>query len=86
MRILSDYGEEISEPIKVAVLISIIPTELQDILFQLGSVGEELRYQEVRVEVVSVAGNRAQSMQPKESGVHAAEEGYDEEYDETHIP
>ena len=54
----AEYGEGLSEGVKVVVLLSMLPKELQDIVFQMGKGEEELSYREVREKVVAVAGNR----------------------------
>ena len=48
-----------------AVLVTMIPKELQDMVFQLSEVGKELNYQEVRNKVVSVAAMKSQSIIPR---------------------
>ena len=48
-----------TEGMKVAVLIMMLPKELQEMVYQMGNVGEELRYQEVRDKVIAVAGHKA---------------------------
>ena len=59
-RIEEEYkGEGLTEGMKVAVLIMMLPKDLQEMVYQMGNVGEELRYQEVRDKVIAVAGHKA---------------------------
>ena len=58
-RVVEEYGEGLSEGMKVAVLIMMLPKDLQEMVYQMGNVGEDLRYQEVREKVIAVAGHKA---------------------------
>ena len=61
---------------KVAVLIMMLPKELQEMVYQMGKVGEDLNYQEVRDKVVAVAGHKAKVRIPlprEEAGVQEAQ-------------
>ena len=62
--LLLEFGEGLSDNLSVAVLVSMFPRDFQDMVFQLGSMGEGLKYVEVRDKVVSVAGHRVQMAQP----------------------
>ena len=84
-RLESEFGEGVSEAMKVAILIQILPKEMQDMVFQMGSLvmggGEKVDYKEIRDKVISVAGNRAEQRRPKENDVDGAwweEEEYGE--------
>ena len=65
-KVESEYGERISDSIRVAVLISMIPKELQDIALQMGKLGEDIAYQEVKEKIMAVASNKAGMRVPKE--------------------
>ena len=85
-RLESEFGEGVSEAMKVAILIQILPKEMQDMVFQMGSLvmggGEKVDYKEIRDKVISVAGNRAEQRRPKENDVDGAwweEEEYGED-------
>jgi len=61
-RFESEY-EKVGEGVKLAVLVSVLPKDLQDMIFQMGSregKSKQVEYQEVRDKVMSVAGNRIQ--------------------------
>ena len=64
-KVEAEYGEAIPVSMQVAVLISMLPKELQDIAFQLSKDGEELDYKEVRGRVLGVAMNRVQKRVPQ---------------------
>ena len=64
-KVEAEYGEGIPGSMQVAVLISMLPKELQDIAFQLSKDGEELDYKEVRGRVLGVAMNRVQERVPQ---------------------
>ena len=66
-KLKNESGEHFSESFLVAVMISFLPKEFQDMVFQMGSAGEDLRYVEIRDKVVGVAGHRAQGSQPRPS-------------------
>ena len=64
-KVEAEYGEVVPCSMQVAVLISMLPKELQDIAFQLSKDGEELDYKEVRGRVLGVAMNRMQERVPQ---------------------
>ena len=75
VRLEEEFDEKLSEAMKVAILIQMLPKEMQDMVFQMGSLiggREKLDYREIRDKVVSVAGNRAEQRRPKENEVMAA--------------
>ena len=75
VRLEGEFDEKLSEAIKVAILIQMLRKEMQDMVFQMGSLiggREKLDYREIRDEVVSVAGNKAEQRRPKENEVMAA--------------
>ena len=59
-----EFGEEFSDNVKVAILTAMIPRDLQDMVFQMGHAGEELKFSAVRDKVMSVASHRAQMATP----------------------
>ena len=64
-RVAEEYAREgLTEGMKVAVLIMMLPKDMQEMVYQMGKVGEELRYQEVRDKVVAVAGHKAKVRVP----------------------
>ena len=69
-------GEGLTEGMKVAVLIMMLPKDMQEMVYQMGKVGEELRYQEVRDKVIAVAGHKAKVRIPvpkEETGIQEVE-------------
>ena len=61
---------------KVAVLIMMLPKELQEMVYQMGNVGEELRYQDVSDKVIAVASHKAKVRIPvpkEETGIQEVE-------------
>lgn len=62
--LLRDFDHDSGDGIKTAILISIIPREYQDMVFQLGTGQVDAEYKEIRDKVVSVAGNRGQMATP----------------------
>ena len=53
-----------------------LPKDLQEMVYQMGKVGEDLQYQEVRDKVVAVAGHKAKVRVPlprEEGGIHEVE-------------
>lgn len=59
-----EFGEELSDNIAVAILTSMIPRDLQDVVFQMGHAGQVLKYAAVRDKVMSIASHRAQMAVP----------------------
>ena len=59
-----EFGEEFSDNVKVAIITGMIPRDLQDMIFQMGRAGEDLKYKEVRDKVMSIASHRAQMATP----------------------
>ena len=84
-KLKSEFDEELSDNICVAILTSMIPRDLQDMVFQMGHTGEELRYKAVRDKVMGIANHRAQMTIPAPMDVgcldRSASEDQDEEYD-----
>ena len=77
-KVEAEYGEIIPGSMLVAILISMLPKELQDVAFQLSKDGEELDYKEVRGRVLGVAMNRSQERVPQIGrSVHGIGEGWD---------
>ena len=65
-KVAQEHGANVVGPtVLTAVLVTVIPKELQDMVFQLSEVGKELNYQEVRNKVVSVAAMKSQSIIPR---------------------
>ena len=60
--LLRDFNQDLGDGIKTAILISTIPREYQDMVFQLGTGQADVDY--IREKIVSVAGNRAQIATP----------------------
>ena len=77
-KVEAEYGEIIPGSMLVAILISMLPKELQDVAFQLSKDGEELDYEQVRGRVLGVAMNRSQERVPQvDRGVYGIGEGWD---------
>ena len=76
-RLRGEFGASVvGEEVKVAILIGMIPKELQDIACQMGTMEEEAGFEEIRDKVMAVAGHRMSRRIPKEeSGVN--EVGWD---------
>ena len=69
-----EFGEEFSDNVKVAILTAMIPRDLQDMVFQLGHAGKELRYSAVRDKVMSIASHRSQMATPTPMDIGQVEE------------
>jgi hypothetical protein len=70
-----EFDDKLSEAMKVAILIQMLPKEMQDMVFPMGSLmggREKLDYRETRDKVVSVEGKRAEQRRPNENEVMAA--------------
>ena len=71
---VGEYGadEKLSNGMKVAVLISMIPKELQEMVFLMK---EEL-YREIKERVICVAGRKTQELvpQPRGAGINEVAE------------
>ena len=70
-RLKLEFKEDLSDNLAVAILVSMIPRDFQDMVFQMGGVGDKLKYQEVRDKILSVAGHRAQLSQPTPMDISA---------------
>ena len=75
-KMVGEYGEEekMSNGMKTAVLISMIPKDLQEMVFQM----KETNYEEIKERVISVASRKALDLKPKE-GKGINEMKFDEE-------
>ena len=63
-KLRAEFGEELSNNVQVAILTGMIPRDLQDMVFQLGHGGADLKYIEVRDKVMSVANHRSLMVTP----------------------
>ena len=63
-KLRSEFDEDLSDNVKVAILTGMAPKDLQDMVFQLGRAGERLKYPEVRDKIMSVASHRSQMATP----------------------
>ena len=68
-----EYGETLNESIKVAILISMIPDDLQEKVFEIEKGSDEVKYQAAKDVVVSMALRRAEQRKPKEDELNAIE-------------
>jgi hypothetical protein len=76
-----DWGERLGDKLRVAVLVSMLAKDLQDVVFSMGSKGEELDYRVVRDKVISIAGHRAQMLAPAPMDIGRIGWGADEQWD-----
>ena len=63
-RLKSEFEEDFSDNVSIAILTAMLPRDLQDLVFQQGRVGEALQYRAVRDKVMSIASHRAQMLMP----------------------
>jgi hypothetical protein len=77
-----DFQQDLGDGIKTAILISMIPREYQDMVFQLGVGDKDPDYTEIRDKVMSVAGNRVQmaTPTPMDVGQIGQEDNYGSEW------
>lgn len=73
-----EFQEELSDSVQVAILTSMIPRDLQDMVFQMGHVGEVLKYAAVRDKIMSIASHRAQMATPTPMEINHLGEPYEE--------
>ena len=59
----------------LAILIGMVPKELQEIIFQMGKLCEEPQYREVRDRMICIAGHQMMKRTPVpgEVGIHEVE-------------
>ena len=69
----SEYGEDLSKELKTAILISLLPNELQDMVYQTQE--GEIEYSKVRDKVVSLASYRIQMASPTPMDIGAVNSG-----------
>ena len=74
-RLKSEFKEELSDNVSIAILTSMLSRDLQDMVYQQGKLGETLTYKEVRDKVMSVAGHRAHQAVPAPMDVGQVGEG-----------
>lgn len=65
--------EKVSESMKTAILIAILPKDLQDNLYERGHVTEYLTYEAVRELVIRISNNKQQRQQPTPMDIGAAD-------------
>ena len=79
-KLRSEFEETLSDNVKVAILTGMAPKDLQDMVFQMGRAGEQLKYLEVRDKIMSVASHRSQMATPTPMDIGWTGE-YDPEWD-----
>ena len=62
-KLKNEFQEEFSDAVQVAILVSMLPKDLQDVIFQMGH-GEKLKYLEVRDKVMGIANHRSAMSTP----------------------
>eukprot|EP00973_Karenia_brevis_P087017 12068536-Karenia_brevis.AAC.1 len=82
----SRYGEEIKGNLKLIVFLSMLPKDYQEEILKMGSGDNKLEYEKVRSYVLSLAQQRASSMNPRSSEIQGVDtpssEGGNEEEEE----
>ena len=63
-----EFGEELSEVAQIATWTGILPSDLQDKVFEMGNAGE-LKYHKVRDAIVGIMNNRARVLEPTPMGI-----------------
>ena len=58
-----EFGEELSEVVQIAILTGMLPSDLQDKVFEMGNAGD-LKYHRVRDAIVGIMNNRARVLEP----------------------
>ena len=74
-----DFSEVLSENVRIAVLVGMLPKDFQELVFQWGSLGKDLGFAEVRDKVLTIATHRAQMAQPVPMDIGAMEGDYNME-------
>ena len=72
-----DHKEGLTERVKVAVLINMVPRDLQDMVYQSCLAGKELIYKEIRDKIMAVVSNRVQVSLPTPMDIGEVEKGDD---------
>ena len=57
-----EFGEKMTDTLSIAILVKMLPRDLQDQAYQMGKVGQQLVYREVRDRIMGIASNRAFDM------------------------
>ena len=81
-RMKTEFDEEFSDNVCIAILTNMIPRDLQDFVFQQGQAGEDLKYRTVRDKIMSIASNRAGLATPTPMDVGCVGEAQEEEPEE----
>ena len=58
-----EFGEELSEVVQIAILTGMLPSDLQDKVFEMGNAGV-LKYHKVMDAIVGIMNNRARVLEP----------------------
>jgi hypothetical protein len=72
-RLEDEYGESISNNLKVAILISIVPQGMQEQIFEIEKGTNPIQYEAANETVVALAVRRAEQRTPKEDEIMAVE-------------
>jgi hypothetical protein len=79
LRLEQEYGSEIAEDIKVAILISMVPEALQEKIFEIEKGMEKIKYGAARDVVITTALRKAEQRKPNDMDVGAVEKQQQEE-------
>ena len=74
-KLKSEFGEDVSDNLSIAILTRMLPRDIQDMVYQLGRAGEKLVYQDVRDKVMGIASNRSHELMPTPMDVGCMEGG-----------
>ena len=78
-----EFGEEFSDNVKVAIITGMVPRDLQDMIFQMGRAGEDIKHIEVRDRVMGIASHRGQMVTPSPMDIGwVGEQGWDYDLEE----
>ena len=72
-RLEEEYGETLSDNVKIAILVSLVPDEVKDRVYEIEKGNDEVTYNMAKEVAVSVALRRAEQRKPKEDEVLAVE-------------
>lgn len=73
-RLRSEFKEELSETVQVAILTGMLSSDLQDFVFQMGQTGDAIRYTAVRDKLMALASQRSQRMTPSPMDIGCVED------------
>ena len=77
----SRFGEGLSDDMKLAILVGMLPKEYQDIVLQTTSVADKVKCENIRDNILNMVTQRVEMVQPRPMDIGAMRKEEEEKYE-----